>query len=163
MHRLPKAVRLDDSDLQVYEQPAEPGELAVSGAFEFLNDSIEFLQGKKLQAFRSGFLGIKTSGRTTLVAIASINPEEYQNAINQLTVNLMSNHGVPERSLALNLATEEIRYAESLCEYEEGTILALDREFNEDEVKECFKKFVPTTLANWEESKPLVYSMEEDT
>ena len=162
MHKLPRVVRLDDSDLQVYEQTAEPGEFAVSGAFEFLNDSIESLAGKRLQAFRSGFLGIKTSGRSTLVSIASLSTDEYQNAISQLAVNIMTNHGVTERSLALNMAAEEIRYAESLCEYEEGTILALDREFTDDEVKEYFKKFVPAAAANWEESKPLVYSFYND-
>lgn len=162
VHKLPKIVRLDDSDLQVYEHPAEPGELAVPGGFEFLYNSIESLAGKRLQAFLNGFLGIKTSGRSTLVAITNLNSDEYQNAINQLTVNILSNHGVAERSLALNMATEEIRYAESLCEHEEGTILALEREFTKDEIKESFKKFVPATSVDWEKSKPLAYIMEDD-
>lgn len=162
MRKLPKVVRLDDSDLEVYEHPADAGELAVPGGFEFLNDSIESLTGKRLQAFLNGFLGIQTSGRSTLVAITSLDHDEYQNAINQLTVNILSNHGVTERSLALNIATEEIRYAESLCEYEEGTILALDRDFSKEEIKESFKKFVPVASADWEQSKPLVYSVEKD-
>ena len=161
MHKLPKVVRLDESDLQVYEHAAEPGEWAVPGSFEFINDSIESLTDKRLQAFRSGFLGIKTSGRSTLVAIDTLDPDEYQNAINQLTVNILSNHGISDRSTALNMATEEIRYAETLCEYDAGTILALDREFTSDEIKESFKKFVPADSANWENSKPLVYSVEE--
>lgn len=162
MHKLPQVVRLDDSDLQVFEHVAEPGEWAVSGAFEFLDDSIESLTGKRLQAFRSGFLGIKTSGRSTLVAINSLSPDEYQNAINRLTVNILSNYGISQRSLALNVATEEIRYAESLCEYDEGTILALDREFTSDEIKESFKKFLPADSADWEKSQPIVYDLERD-
>lgn len=162
MHKLPKVVRLDESDLQVYDHPAEPGEWAVPGSFEFLNDDIESLTGKRLQAFRSGFLGIKSSGRSTLVAINTIRSDEYQNAINQLTVNILSNHGISERSVALTVATDEIRYAESLCEYDEGTVLALDREFTKDEIKESFKKFLPASSADWESSRPFVYKMDED-
>lgn len=161
-HKLPKIVRLDESDIQVYERVAEPGELAVPGGFEFLDDSVEKLQGKRLQAFLTGFLGIESLGRSTLVAIASVDSEEYQNAINQLSVNILSHFGAPDRSSALKTALEEIRYAESLCEYDEGTVLALEREFTDEEIKESFKKFVPATEADWERSKPLVYSFDEN-
>lgn len=160
MHRLPKVVRLDDSDLNVYECAAAPGEWAVPGGFEFLQDSMDDLRGKRLQAFLGGFLGIGTLGRSTLVAITPADPEEYQNAINQLSVNLASHFGAPNRSLALKAATEEIRYAESLCEYDDGTILALERAFTDDEIKESFKKFVPAAAADWEQAKPLTYRMD---
>lgn len=160
-HKLPIVIRLDDSDLQVFEHVARPGEIAVPGGFEFIEESIETLDGKKLQGFRNGFLGIETGGRTTLVAISSFGPEEVQNAINQLSVNLLTNFGAQDRSQALRSAAEEIKYAESLCEYDEGTILALEREFNDAEIKERFKKFIPATEANWERSKPLVYSFED--
>lgn len=161
MHKLPRVIRLDDSDLHIFEQAANPGEVAVPGGFEFLQDSIESLEGKRLQAFSSGFLGIETAGRTTLVAISSLSPEEYQNAINQLTVNLLTNFGAPDRSQALRAATEEIGYAESLCEYGEGTILALHREFTAEEIRESFKKFVPAESADWERGKPLTYIFDE--
>ena len=160
IHKLPKVVRLDDSDLQVYEHTAEPGEVAVPGGFEFLHDHIEDLKGKRLQAFTGGFLGTRTLGRATLVAITHIDPDEYQNAINQFAVNLLEHFGAPDRSHALNAAKAEMRYAESLCEYDEGTILALEREFSEEEIKENFKKFVPASSADWEQSKPLVYKLD---
>jgi len=161
-HKLPKVLRLDDSDLQVFELAATPGELAVPGGFEFLQDSIEALEGKRLQAFSHGFLGITSFGRSTLVAIACLNSEEYQNAVNQLSVNIFLHLGAPNRSLALNAAREEIKYAESLCEFEEGTILAINRVYTDEQIKESYQKFVPATSADWEQSKPLVYSFEED-
>jgi len=162
MHKLPKVLRLDDSDLQVFDLAATPGELAVPGGFEFLQDSIETLEGNKLQAFSHGFLGITSLGRSTLVAISSLSSEEYQNAVNQLSVNIFLNFGAPDRSLALKAAREEIRYAESLCEFEEGTILAVNRAYTDEQIKESYHKFVPATSADWESSKPLVYSFEED-
>lgn len=162
IHKLPAVVRLDESDLNVYERAADPGEWAVPGGFEFIDDSTESLQGKRLQAFRGGFLGVQTLGRSTLVAITRVEPEEFQNAVNQLSVNLMSHYGAPNRSIALKAALAEIRYAESLCEYDEGTILALEREFSEDEIRERFKKFVPAAAADWEQAKPLIYRVEED-
>lgn len=161
VHKPPRVIRLDDSDLRIYDQAANPGEVAVPGGFEFLHDSIESLEGKRLQAFSSGFLGIETAGRTTLVAISCLGSEEYQNAINQLTINLLTNFGAPDRSRALRAATEEISYTESLCEYDEGTILALDREFTDEEIRESFKKFVPAESSDWERGKPLTYVFDE--
>lgn len=161
-HRLPTVVRLDDSDANVFEHAATPGEAAVPGGFEFLQQPVEQLRGKQLQAFLHGFLGVQSLGRCTLVAITSVDPEQYQNAINHLTMNLMSVFGAPGRSAALKAALEEIRYAESLCEYDEGTILALEREFTEGDIKERFKKFVPAAAADWEHAKPLVYRPDEE-
>ena len=163
MHKLPKVVRLDDSDTQVYELAANPGEVAVPGGFEFLEDSIDRMHGKRLQGFLTGFLGIESFGRSTLVAITSIDPEEYQNAINQLSVNILSLFNTLDRSSALKAAIDEIHYAESLCEYDEGTLLALEREFVDQDIKERFKKFIPTTSADWEQSKPLVYRFDKET
>ena len=162
MHKLPKIVRLDESDIQVYERAANPGEAAVPGGFEFLEDSIEEMQGKRLQAFLTGFLGVESLGRSTLVAITCVDSEDYQNAINQLSVNLLSLFDTLDRSSAFKAALDEIRYAESLCEYGEGTILALEREFVDEDIRERFKKFVPETSVNWEKSKPLVYSYNEE-
>ena len=163
MHKLPKVVRLDGSDIQVYESAANPGEIAVPGGFEFLEDSINKMHGKRLQGFLTGFLGIETFGRSTLVAITSIDSEEYQNAINQLSVNILSLFSTLDRSSALKAALDEIHYAESLCEYDEGTVLALEREFIDKDIKERFKKFIPATSADWEKSKPFVYRLEKET
>ena len=62
-----RAIRLDESDAQVYEQASQPGEWAVPGSFAFLDMDPDTLHGKQLQAFKSGFLGTQSFGWTTLV------------------------------------------------------------------------------------------------
>ena len=56
--KLLRTIRLDPSDTFVFEQAAEPGEWAVSGAFAFWNSDPGTLEGKARTAFRSGFLGL---------------------------------------------------------------------------------------------------------
>ena len=60
----------------MFEPAAEPGEWAVSGAFVFWNRDATSLQGKARSAFRSGFLGVSTLGRSTLVQIVEANEED---------------------------------------------------------------------------------------
>ena len=36
--KFPKTIRFDNSDLNIFENPSEEGEWAISGAFEFSND-----------------------------------------------------------------------------------------------------------------------------
>ena len=60
--KLLRTIRLDPSDTFVFEQAAEPGEWAVSGAFIFWNSESVALEGKARSAFRSGFLGVSTLG-----------------------------------------------------------------------------------------------------
>ena len=47
--RFPRAIRLDNSDLQVFESVAEPGEWAVPGAFAFSDADPQDLTGKVRQ------------------------------------------------------------------------------------------------------------------
>ncbi len=49
--RFPKTIRLDSSDLQVFERAAEPGEWAVPGGFDFVGIDAAALTGKARQAF----------------------------------------------------------------------------------------------------------------
>ena len=162
MHKLPRVIHLDDSDQQVFERSAVPGELAIPGGFIFLEDSIEKLDGKRKQAFLHGFLGISSFGHATLVAIVTVKPEEYQNAINQLSISMSTHLNPPSRSQALHAAKVELDYAESICEFDEGTVLAVTRQFTDDEIKESFKKFIPNGSVDWEQGRPLVYEFESD-
>ena len=45
--KFPKTIRFDNSDLNIFENPSEEGEWAISGAFEFSNDTKENLKGKR--------------------------------------------------------------------------------------------------------------------
>jgi hypothetical protein len=67
--KLLRTIRLDASDSFVFERAAEPGEWAVSGAFAFAHCDQAQLQGKARAAFRAGFLGLGSLGRSTLVQI----------------------------------------------------------------------------------------------
>ena len=60
--KFPKTIRFDKSDLNVFEVPSEEGEWAISGAFEFSNDSSNSLTGKRKQSFCNGFLGLTSFG-----------------------------------------------------------------------------------------------------
>ena len=155
--KLPRAVRLDDSDIEVFAIPAEPEEWAVPGGFEFLDHDPASLAGKQLQAFKSGFLGIGSFGRTTLVAITETSEADFRSAVEQLAEFLLDHYGAPDLAAAMQAAEDEVNYAESLCEYEIDTLLAVEREFTDDGISERFKKFI-LTGAEWEQGRPLVYA-----
>lgn len=154
-HKLLKCIRLDNSDEEVFEKPAEAGEWAIPGSFEFLGDNDTTLQGKRLQAFRAGFLGLTSFGRSTIVSIASVTEDQIRDSIESLGQYLLDHYGAPDRSAARQAARSEIEYAESLCEYEIGTLIAVERELTEDGVEEKFKRFIPSQTADWESAKPL--------
>src|SRR5215813_3350526 len=71
-----RTIRLDASDTFVFETAAEPGEWAVSGAFVFWNRDAAALHGKTRVAFRSGFLGVRTLGWSTLVQIVEASEQD---------------------------------------------------------------------------------------
>ena len=62
--KLLRTIRLDASDTFVFERAAQPGEWAVPGAFVFLDADPATLEGKARTAFRSGFLGVSSLGRS---------------------------------------------------------------------------------------------------
>src|SRR5882762_10224306 len=67
--KLLRTIQLVASDSFVFEVSAESGEWAVSGAFVFGRDEPANLRGKARSAFRAGFLGLASLGRSTLVQI----------------------------------------------------------------------------------------------
>lgn len=154
-HKMLRSIRLDNSDEEVFEIAAEAGEWAIPGSFEFLGDSDATLQGKRLQAFRAGFLGLSSFGRSTIVSIASATEDQIRDSIESLGQYLLDRYGAPDRSAARKAARSEIEYTESLCEYEIGTLIAVERELTEDGVEEKFKRFIPNQTADWESAKPL--------
>ena len=67
-----KTIRFDNSDLHVFDNAAEPGEWAVSGAFAFADLPETIVTGKLKQAFANGILGTNSFGWSTLACIAEI-------------------------------------------------------------------------------------------
>jgi hypothetical protein len=137
--KFPRAVRLDESDTQVYTDPAVPGEWAVPGSFVFVDRNPAELTGKELQAFGHGFLGVQSFGWSTLVEVAEIAEQEYQQVIDRLAEHFVERYGAPDLATALPAAREEASFAASICEHELHTLLMLERESGEEGIVERFK------------------------
>ena len=154
-----RTIRLDDSDTQVYEKACEPGEWAVPGSFSFLEADPRELSGKRLQAFKSGFLGTVTFGWSTLVEIAEIDDDEYQRVIDRLATHFMRDYGAPHIAAALPAAGEEVDYAATICEYPLHTLLAVEREFGDEGIVESLKVIKPNA---GDHSRVKIWGVEED-
>jgi hypothetical protein len=145
--KLLRTIRLDPSDTFVFEQAAEPGEWAVSGAFAFWNSDPTTLEGKARTAFRSGFLGLSTLGWSTLVQIVDANESDRLTVVNMLADQLTAKFGAPTRNDAVAAAEEEIAFAESLCNQPSGTLIAVHRTFEDGNVRESFRTLRPRSAA----------------
>ena len=140
MPLLPKVIRLDQSDAHIFEVPASPGEIAVSGAFPFADADPASLKGRELIAFGQTFLGLESFGRATLVQVASVEAAEIDAATQKLAQHFVENWGAPTVEAALPVARDEIAFAESLCAgHQPGQLLAVERDFGEDGITERFR------------------------
>ena len=127
-----RALRLDDSDAEVYETAAQPGEWAIPGSFSFIEDTAETLTGKRLQAFRSGFLGTSSFGWCTLCEVAEIDDDEYEELVDRLAQYLVNEHGAPHIAAALPVAAEEADYAAGICTHPLHTLLVIERDLDDE-------------------------------
>lgn len=141
--KLLRTIRLDASDTFVFEKPAEPGEWAVSGAFAFWNRDPAALQGKTRTAFRSGFLGVATLGRSTLAQIVKANDADRRNVVDMLAQQLVAHFGAPDLAMARGAAEEEVTFTESLCNQPQDTLIAVHRSYDDGEVREAFRTLRP--------------------
>ena len=141
--KLLRTIRLDPSDTFVFDAPAEPGEWAVSGAFAFWNRDPETLDGKTRTAFRSGFLGLDSFGRSTLVQIVEASEEDRAAVVDRLARHLVERYGAPNLEAARAAADEEVTFAESLCTQPQDTLVAVHRVFEDGAVRESFRSLRP--------------------
>jgi hypothetical protein len=137
--KLLRTIRLDPSDTFVFERPAEPEEWAVSGAFEYWDRDLEALAGKERAAFRSGFLGIASMGRSTLVQIVEADDNDRAEIVDALSRQLVAHFGAPDVETARAAAEEEVAFAQSLCEYPSGVLIAVHRTAEEGTIREAFR------------------------
>ena len=141
--KLLRTIRLDPSDTFVFARAAEPGEWAVSGAFAFWDCDPATLTGKARAAFRSGFLGIDSLGRSTLAQIVEASAADRETAVTQLAERLVDHFGAPDLDAARAAAEEEIAFAESLCVHPADTLIAVQRTVEADGVREAFRSLHP--------------------
>jgi hypothetical protein len=141
--KLLRTIRLDPSDTFVFERAAEPGELAVSGAFVFWDDDVAALTGKRRSAFRSGFLGVESLGWSTLVQIVEAKTEDRASIVDTLARRLVEHFGAPDIATASKAAEEEVSFAESLCSHPADTLVAVHRTVEDGEIREAFRTLRP--------------------
>jgi hypothetical protein len=141
--KLLRTIRLDASDSFVFERAAEPGEWAVSGAFAFAHCDQAQLQGKARAAFRAGFLGLSSLGRSTLVQIVEANDQDRQSAVDRLAVQLVAHFGAPDLTTARNAAVEEVSFAAALCDDAPGVLVAVTRSHESGAIRELFRTLRP--------------------
>src|SRR6202171_5666231 len=148
MMRFPRTIRLDPSDTLVFERAAEPGEWAVSGAFMFWNQDPASLGQKQRVALRSGFLGIDSLGWSTLAIVTEASEADRQAMIERLAGQLLEKFGAPDSAAARLAAEEEIAFAGSLCDHPPQTLLAVQRNVENGEIRERFRTLKPREAAD---------------
>ncbi len=144
MPKLARTIRFDESDQNVFSRPADPGEWAIPGGFEFSNWSEADLTGKARQAFANGWLGLTGFGRSTFVAVAQVEPDELEALATTLAQHFVTLYGAPSVEAALDTAKEQIADMVELCEdHAPNTLLTVLRELTEAGVREQFRAIQP--------------------
>ena len=141
--KLLRTIRLDPSDTFVFERAAEPGEWAVSGAFMFWAGDPAALAGKARTAFRSGFLGVESFGRSTLVQIVDASARDRVGLVELLARRLIEHCGAPDPDSARIAAEEEAAFAESLCTEPRDILIGVHRTFENGDIREQFRTLRP--------------------
>ena len=137
--KLLHTLRLDGSDDVVFERAAVDGEVAVPGTFQFWADDVAALQGKRRQAFRSGFLGLGSFGFATLAVVRTVTPAHRAAAVEALADHLLAAWGAPEPAAARGGAEVEVAFSERLAAQADDTVVALARRFEDGEIRERYR------------------------
>lgn len=138
--KLLRTIALDPSDTFVFDVPAEPGDWAVSGAFRFCDRDPAKLSGKDRSAFRSGFLGVRSWGWSTLVQIVPATEDDRRMLVELLAERLVERFGAPDLVTARLAAEEEVAFAQSLCTHPLSALIAVHRSAGDGEVREAFRR-----------------------
>jgi hypothetical protein len=141
--KLLRTIRLDPSDTLVFERAAEPGEWAVPGAFMFWDRDPAAMDGKERTAFRSGFLGVRTLGWSTLVQVVEASEGDRLAAVDTLARHLVADFGAPNIVEAVAAAEEEFAFAASLCDHPHDMLIAVHRTVDNGEIREAFRTLRP--------------------
>ena len=141
--KLLRTIRLDASDTFVFEKAAEPGEWAISGAFAFARRDPATLQGKARTAFRAGFLGLRSLGRSTLAQIVEATEHDRETVLDMLARQLVARFGAPDLATAHHAAEDEIAFTASLCDHPPGVLIAVTRNLENGTIREAFRTLRP--------------------
>ena len=134
--KFPRSLRFDVSDANAFPLAAEDGEWSVTGTFAFADAEPGGLSNKEQLAFRNGWLGTDSFGRTTFVQVADISDEQYEAVVANLARHLADHYGAPDQDSAIRVARDEAADTAGLCNHPIGTLLGIEREFTDDGVAE---------------------------
>jgi hypothetical protein len=141
--RFPVTVRLDESDLHVYERAADAGEWAIPGSFVFSGLEQNKLSGKMAQSFSTGFLGLASFGWCSLVRVAEMPESEFETLANSLAAHFVARYGAPDIATALPTAIQELNFAKDLCDQPLGTMISIKRINEDGGIRESFRLIEP--------------------
>jgi len=145
--KLPKTIQLDISDTNVFEKAAKQGEWAVTGSFSFSDTNPDSLNRKQRLAFQSGWMGLETSGFSTLVQVSTASLSDFETATEKLAAIFVRDFAAPDLEAAMPVARDEVRYVASVGEFDEGTLLSLFREPGPDGLHEIVRAVeMPNTV-----------------
>jgi hypothetical protein len=161
--RFLRALRLDDSDDEIYPRAASAGEWVVPGSFVFtFNErSPEQLDTGERSAFRHGFLGLPSFGWSTLAVVAELPDAERRQILERLARHFVEQYGAPDTEAALVEARKEVEFCESLCSAEVNTVLSVQRDWVDGEVKEAYRVHRPRS--DWESAPVFKIEPEDQT
>jgi len=147
MHFL-RSVRLDPSDLQVFEHAAEPGEWAVPGSFALLDIDPLTHDTKLREAFLHGFIGTDSFGHASVVTVADISPADLAMVIEKIAVHLHHHCGDPDDNAARSAAEEEVGFTLEIAAHPPGTLIVLQREPVDDGIEETYRTVSPPQVVD---------------
>ncbi len=156
--KFPRTIRLDISDANAFPLAAEPEDWAVTGTFAFADTDPATMTNKEQLAFRNGWLGTESFGRSTFVQVAVIPDNEFEDVVRKLAARLFERYGAPDMLVAADAAREEAEYTASLCDHSAGTMLAIERDFSDEGVTEKIR-VIP---AQGEGAHAKIWSVVED-
>jgi Family of unknown function (DUF6505) len=138
MPKLLRTLRLDPSDTFVFDRAAESGEWAVTGSSLFADVGPDELAPKMRTAFRSGFLGLRSMGFSTLVEVTQIGDDQLESIRIGFSRRISEMFGAP-MEVASELAEDELAFSSSLCDHDVGTVVAMHRRLDQGSIKEQFR------------------------
>lgn len=139
-----RVIRLDESDLEVFREAAEPGEWVIPGTFAFSNWTEEDLNGKLAQEFAHGWLGLTSFGRASVVAVSAITEAERNALVEILAFHFTEAWGAPNVEAARPVAEEEIAHMVDMCSgHPENTLIVVERSMSEAGVNDKFRLIPP--------------------
>ena len=148
MPKVLRTIRFDASDDHVFATPADPDEIAVSGAFAFAGIGVEEIRGRRRQAFANGFLALPGLGRATFAVVGEASDADLSEATESLARVFVEDYQAPDMAVARDAAREEVGFSRELAAGKPlNTLLTVHRTLTyEGSIHEEFREITPPDL-----------------